>query len=279
MWGVDCFNLVQGRDKSRALVNAVKNLRGISWPAEGLLAFEHRLCQWSSFNVHSKQRVYHFFNFTLTKALVGQFALSKFPALYTFGMESIFRRLAFYKHSASTSSSVIRHHLTSKKYITPLMFKLMFHCLSYLFHLCFLRSYYTSGRGFSFAIRSVSAFFLQRNWLPVQRILLHGVSYWDSVMIVTKLTLEQCFSTAGPPPGIGPWHQLYRAARGSPGICHISFLSIFHEEVFYNNVIILYIFGDQNGICQWRSAQINLMVLACENCNMLQDFISPVIDN
>ena len=24
----------------------------------------------------------------------------------------------------------------------------------------------------------------------------------------------QCFSTAGPRPGTGPWHQLYRAARG-----------------------------------------------------------------
>ena len=40
--------------------------------------------------------------------------------------------------------------------------------------------------------------------------------------------LVQCFSTAGPRPGTGPWHQLYRAARGSPGICHFSFLSIFH---------------------------------------------------
>jgi len=30
--------------------------------------------------------------------------------------------------------------------------------------------------------------------------------------------LRQCFSTAGPLPGTGPWHQLYRAARGSPGI-------------------------------------------------------------
>ena len=28
--------------------------------------------------------------------------------------------------------------------------------------------------------------------------------------------LEQCFSTAGPRPGTGPWHQLYRAARDSP---------------------------------------------------------------
>jgi len=36
--------------------------------------------------------------------------------------------------------------------------------------------------------------------------------------------LDQCFSTAGPRPGTGPWHQLYRAARGSPRICHFSFL-------------------------------------------------------
>jgi len=36
--------------------------------------------------------------------------------------------------------------------------------------------------------------------------------------------LGQCFSTAGPRPGTGPWHQLYRAARGSPGICHFTFL-------------------------------------------------------
>jgi len=26
--------------------------------------------------------------------------------------------------------------------------------------------------------------------------------------------LCQCFSNAGPRPGTGPWHQLYRAARG-----------------------------------------------------------------
>ena len=29
--------------------------------------------------------------------------------------------------------------------------------------------------------------------------------------------------------GTGSLHQLYRAARGSPQICHFSFLSIFHE--------------------------------------------------
>ena len=44
-----------------------------------------------------------------------------------------------------------------------------------------------------------------------------------------KHSLEQCFSTAGPRPGTGTWHQLHRAARGSPGSCHFSFLSIFHE--------------------------------------------------
>jgi len=39
-----------------------------------------------------------------------------------------------------------------------------------------------------------------------------------------KDRLNQCFSTAGPRPSTGPWHQLYRAARGSAGICHFSFL-------------------------------------------------------
>jgi len=35
---------------------------------------------------------------------------------------------------------------------------------------------------------------------------------------VLTAAIRQCFSTAG------PWHQLYRAARGSPGICHFSFI-------------------------------------------------------
>ena len=39
--------------------------------------------------------------------------------------------------------------------------------------------------------------------------------------------VNQCFSTAGPWPGAGPWNQLYWAARGSPGICHFSFVSNF----------------------------------------------------
>jgi hypothetical protein len=40
-------------------------------------------------------------------------------------------------------------------------------------------------------------------------------------------SLHQCFSTAETLSGTGPWHQFYRAARGSPGSCHFSVLSIF----------------------------------------------------
>ena len=32
------------------------------------------------------------------------------------------------------------------------------------------------------------------------------------------VSLDRCFSNAGPRPGTEPWHQLYRAARDSPGI-------------------------------------------------------------
>ena len=55
----------------------------------------------------------------------------------------------------------------------------------------------------------------------------------DSDQIVSSFDsdeLNQCFSTAGLRPHTGPWHQLYRAAR----ICHFSFLSIFHEQIFYS---------------------------------------------
>ena len=46
---------------------------------------------------------------------------------------------------------------------------------------------------------------------------------------IQRFAIKQCFSTAGPRHGTGLWHQLYRAARGSPRICHFSFLSNFHE--------------------------------------------------
>ena len=39
-----------------------------------------------------------------------------------------------------------------------------------------------------------------------------------STTVVDGKGLMQCFSTAGPPPGTGPWHQFYRAARDTPGI-------------------------------------------------------------
>jgi len=38
--------------------------------------------------------------------------------------------------------------------------------------------------------------------------------------------------------GIGPLHQLNRAARGSAGICHFNFPSNFHEYVFYSGNIV-----------------------------------------
>ena len=49
------------------------------------------------------------------------------------------------------------------------------------------------------------------------------------VKAMTVYMLKQCFSTAGTRPGTGPWQQLYRAVRGSPGICHFSFLRNFYE--------------------------------------------------
>ena len=57
--------------------------------------------------------------------------------------------------------------------------------------------------------------------LTMMRMHSSGVCY-----ICCSNALEQRFSTAGPRLGTGPWHQLHRAARGSPGICHFSFLSI-----------------------------------------------------
>ena len=49
------------------------------------------------------------------------------------------------------------------------------------------------------------------------------------ILVSDPVYSRSVFLNAGPRPGTGPWHQLYRAARGSPGICHFSFLSNFHE--------------------------------------------------
>ena len=52
---------------------------------------------------------------------------------------------------------------------------------------------------------------------------------WNILSNNFVFDVAQYFSTAGTRPGTGPWFQLYRPARGSPGICHFSFLSNFHE--------------------------------------------------
>jgi hypothetical protein len=82
----------------------------------------------------------------------------------------------------------------------------------------------------------------------MQMILKKIISLWTSaaymLILLTQLkafvvekqkprdSLAQCFSTAVPRPGIFPWHQIYRAAKGSPGICYFNFLSIFHNRIF-----------------------------------------------
>jgi hypothetical protein len=51
-------------------------------------------------------------------------------------------------------------------------------------------------------------------------------SNWDQQLCLYRIILHylhQCFSTVGPRPGTGPWHQLYRAARGK----------YFIEEIFW----------------------------------------------
>jgi len=57
--------------------------------------------------------------------------------------------------------------------------------------------------------------------------------------------LKQCFSTAGPRPGTGSWHQLYRAARDSPGIynefkCNFIFVNMPHRTRNCTNTLYDY---------------------------------------
>ena len=86
--------------------------------------------------------------------------------------------------------------------------------------------------------------------------------------------VEQCFSTAGPWPCIGPWYQLYRAARGSPGIFHFSFLSNFHEQIFISgNILRRIIFLNVSKSSDPESLN-NISVANVSD----RDFISPVID-
>jgi hypothetical protein len=88
--------------------------------------------------------------------------------------------------------------------------------------------------------------------------------------LASHISLGQCFSTAGPRPGTGPWYQLYRAARSSLGICHFSFLNIFYSGNILRRIIFLNVLKSSdperpNNICVANVSD--------------QDFISPVIDN
>ena len=61
----------------------------------------------------------------------------------------------------------------------------------------------------------VALFFLQPfQTHPLQKVFDMQPVLCQSSSDVGSLLIDQCFSTAGPRPSTGPWHQLYRAARG-----------------------------------------------------------------
>jgi len=70
---------------------------------------------------------------------------------------------------------------------------------------------YTLGSKFPVRGEDVSVSLWWKNGLPSVTALRlpHSTPITDGTHRV-----RQCFSTAGPRPGTGPWHQLYRAARG-----------------------------------------------------------------
>ena len=65
--------------------------------------------------------------------------------------------------------------------------------------------------------RDFYTFFLNRltlNLLKTTIVALpSNASKWEMGFNSAIKGSKQCFSTAGPRPGTGPWHQLYRAAR------------------------------------------------------------------
>ena len=113
----------------------------------------------------------------------------------------------------------------------------------------------TGGRMLGDTVMDIRVSYIVRNFLNNsetvsfwRRTLLREVSWYLDIscqiiyIFFSHLSLLECFSTAGPRPGTGPWHQLYRAARGSPGICHFSFLSIFYELVYSGSILRRIIF-------------------------------------
>ena len=101
------------------------------------------------------------------------------------------------------------------------------------------------------------------------------VSKWPPVLVPHLVhevhSLTQCFWTAGPRPGNGPWHQLFQAARVSPGICHFCFLSIFLDKYF----IVKY--SEENNIlgCVEKLRPERLNNISVANVSD-QDFISSI---
>jgi len=80
-------------------------------------------------------------------------------------------------------------------------------------------------------------FYAETSGVDVTIVLCWVAEQQDGTVRTVLCGLDQCFSTVEPRPGIGPWHQLNRAARSSTGICHFSFLSSFHEKMLYSGNI------------------------------------------
>jgi len=78
----------------------------------------------------------------------------------------------------------------------------------------------------------------------------NGVRHTIYLFVKFQYDIYQCFTSAGPRPGTGPWHQLYRAARYSPGIenkfkCNFIFINMLHSthkctNTLYDYIIINY---------------------------------------
>jgi len=114
----------------------------------------------------------------------------------------------------------------------------------------------------------------------MRRVIWYLIFWTFTQSFKTDKALELCFSTARPRPGTRPWHQLYRAVRGSPGIFHFSFLSIFRKEIFYSGNIlgrIIFVNVSKNyntticykiSLVQWLITNLNV-ILYLSTCHTI----------
>ena len=87
--------------------------------------------------------------------------------------------------------------------------------------------------------------------------------------------LNQCFWTAGPRPCTGALASTIPGGEEFCCICHFSFLSIFHEYIFYSgNILRRIILVNVSKISDPERLNNICVANVCD-----QDFISPVIDN